>query len=319
MGNLIITERANITALADALRAKTGQTGQMTLNQMISSTNNFAGSEDLTSELSEQDELIAEIQTALEGKVAGGEPVLQNKTVTPTTSVQSIRADSGYDGLDTVTVNAMSTTTQATPSISVSSAGLITASSTQTAGYVTAGTKSATKQLTVQAAKTITPSTSSQTAVAKDRYTTGAVTVAAIPSSYIQPSGTLSITNNGTYDVKNYASASVNVASSGGGSTGTCSVTILFTGMFEGYGESQGASILYAKVINDDTVLTEITLSQDSTTITDVLANSFILITSFDIGMGTLSCSSGEVIPVQSTSAVFVFPTSTTTTTFTVS
>lgn len=66
---------------------------------------------------------------------------------------------------------------QATPSISVSSAGLITASATQTAGYVAAGTKSATKQLTVQAAKTITPTTSDQTAVAKNRYTTGAVTV----------------------------------------------------------------------------------------------------------------------------------------------
>lgn len=78
------------------------------------------------------------------------------------------------------------TVTQATPSISVSSAGLITASATQTAGYVEAGSKSATKQLTVQAAKTVTPSASSQTAVASGRYTTGAVTVAAIPSTYAQ-------------------------------------------------------------------------------------------------------------------------------------
>jgi hypothetical protein len=38
--------------------------------------------------------------------------------------------------------------------------------------------------LTTQAAKTVTPSTSSQTAVAKNVYTTGAVTVAAIPSKY---------------------------------------------------------------------------------------------------------------------------------------
>lgn len=70
---------------------------------------------------------------------------------------------------------------QATPEISVSSTGLITA---------TAGTKSTTKQLTTQAAKTVTPSTSSQTAVASGVYTTGAVTVAAIPSTYIQPSAT---------------------------------------------------------------------------------------------------------------------------------
>jgi hypothetical protein len=43
---------------------------------------------------------------------------------------------------------------------------------------------SATQQLSTQAAKTITPSTSSQTAVASGKYTTGAITVAPIPSNY---------------------------------------------------------------------------------------------------------------------------------------
>lgn len=66
---------------------------------------------------------------------------------------------------------------QATPTITVSSGGLITASAEQTAGTVPAGTKSATKQLTVQAAKTVTPTTSNQIAVASGRYTTGAITV----------------------------------------------------------------------------------------------------------------------------------------------
>ena len=67
---------------------------------------------------------------------------------------------------------------QATPSISVSSGGLITAKTEQEKGYVPGGTKSSTKQLPTQAAKTVTPGTSNQTAVASGRYTTGDVVVA---------------------------------------------------------------------------------------------------------------------------------------------
>lgn len=130
----------------------------------------------LTSNTTGLEEILASVNALPEA--GSGEPTLQEKTVSPTTAVQNVTPDTGYDGLSKVTVNAMPTATQATPSITVSSAGLITASATQTAGYVSAGTKSATKQLTIQAAKTITPTTSSQTAVAKDRYTTGAVTVA---------------------------------------------------------------------------------------------------------------------------------------------
>lgn len=96
------------------------------------------------------------------------------------------------------TVNALpdapASVEQATPTITVNSLGLITASATQSAGYVPAGTKSITKQLTTQAAKTVTPSTSSQTVVASGTYTTGAVTVAAIPSTYVKPTTTKSAT-----------------------------------------------------------------------------------------------------------------------------
>ena len=137
------------------------------------------------------------------------DPTFQEKTVTPSTSSQSVTPDNGYDGLSKVTVNAMPTATQATPSITINASGLITATATQTAGYVTAGSKSATKQLAFQAAKTITPTTASQVAVSSGYYTGGSVIVNAIPSSYIMPSGTLSITENGTFDVTNYACVDV--------------------------------------------------------------------------------------------------------------
>ena len=75
----------------------------------------------------------------------------------------------------------VATAQQATPSISVSSGGLITVSVTQGTGYVTGGTKSVTQQLATQGAATITPGTSAKTAVAAGRYTTGAVTVAGDP------------------------------------------------------------------------------------------------------------------------------------------
>lgn len=73
------------------------------------------------------------------------------------------------------------TVTQATPIISVSDSGKITATSTQTAGYVTGGTKTATQQLATKGATTITPGSSEQTVVSAGTYVTGDIKVAAIP------------------------------------------------------------------------------------------------------------------------------------------
>jgi hypothetical protein len=58
----------------------------------------------IDSELTTQDDLIAQIQTALENKTAVA-PVLQTKTITPSTSTQTVIPDSGYDGLSEVVVN----------------------------------------------------------------------------------------------------------------------------------------------------------------------------------------------------------------------
>lgn len=89
-------------------------------------------------------------------------------------SGNSVSFPSGYYA-DTHS-GSVATVTQATPSISVSSSGLITASATQSAGYVSSGTQSATKQLSTKSATTYTPSTSNQT-ISSGYYLTGTQTI----------------------------------------------------------------------------------------------------------------------------------------------
>jgi hypothetical protein len=168
-----------------------------------------------------------------------------------TASGATVTVPAGYYASNaTKTITSGSTKTPATtvtknPTISVNTSGLITASvsgtqnvtPTVSAGYVSSGTAgtitvsgSATKQLTTQAAKTITPSTSSQTAVAKNVYTTGAVTVAAIPSNY-EDVGTETSAYTTKLESLETAVAALETelqgkASGGSGGAKTCTVTI---------------------------------------------------------------------------------------------
>lgn len=96
------------------------------------------------------------------------------------------------------------------PTVSVSSNGLITASVSNPKGYQSSvTTKTVTQQLTTKAATTITPSSASQTAVDSGVYTTGKITVSAVPTE------TKTITANGTYSPssgKYFSSVEVAVA-----------------------------------------------------------------------------------------------------------
>jgi len=105
---------------------------------------------------------------------------LQSKEVSPSESQIEVTPDSGYDGLSSVTIDAIASdyvgsgiTRRGGSDLTVGSSGLITAAGS----YYPSNT---TKQLTTKAAATITPTTSAQIAVAANTYTIGAVTVAAI-------------------------------------------------------------------------------------------------------------------------------------------
>ena len=203
--------------------------------------------------INKPDTLIAENvkkDVTIAGVVGTLEPTLQKKTVTPSTSEQTITPDTDYDGLSQVTIEAIPTVTQATPSITVDSTGLITASTTQSEGYVTSGKKSATRQLTKQLGKTVTPGTSDVVAVESGKYTTGTVyvkgdsnltadniksgtSIFGVTGSYAGSSPKLqsksvTYTSNGTatvipdegYDGLSNVDVTVNVASGGGGGAG---------------------------------------------------------------------------------------------------
>ena len=145
-----------------------------------------------------------------------GQTEFTPSTVTQTAQTEGLIVDSD------ITVNAMpigsaktpTVNVEANPTITMDGNGLVTASYSKTesitpsvtAGYVSAGTSgnvtfrgSSTYQLPSQAATAITPTESAQTAVAAGKYTTGAITVNAIPSNYIGsavPSGSLSVSGS---------------------------------------------------------------------------------------------------------------------------
>lgn len=131
--------------------------------------------------------------------------VLQEKTVTPNESTQTVSADDGYDGLSMVVVNPISST------------------------YV--GSAVPTKGIT-----TITPSTSSQTVVSAGTYVTGDITVSAMPVGALKTPTidtstgivTAGVTTSGYIDTSKTATLQLNTKSAETFTPTTSDQTIAF-------------------------------------------------------------------------------------------
>lgn len=120
MTEKVLCDKSDLVAIADSLRNITGSTETFT---------------------------VGELKTAAVQVITSVTPTLQDKIAIPTIYKQVITPDGNYSGLSSVIIEAIPIIAQATPEITVSSTGLITASVTQPEGYVESETKAATLQL----------------------------------------------------------------------------------------------------------------------------------------------------------------------------
>ncbi len=231
MSKVSIT-RSLLDDLAVSISNKSGEAVPMTLAEMKDAVDGISGGSTTIDPLSVTANGTYTAQSGhayspVTVSVPTPTPSLQSKTksYTPTETAQteSVTADSGYDGLNTVSISvgAIDSTYVGSGITRRSSADLTASGATVTvpSGYYSAqaskavasgteGTPTASKGTVSNHSISVTPKvTNSAGYIAGSTKTGTAVTVSA--SELV--SGTLSLTDNGTEDCTNYASVNVNI------------------------------------------------------------------------------------------------------------
>lgn len=162
MGQLLIDEQ-KIINIAEAVREKTGTTDTLTLDEMAPAIKSIKVAAD------EEENTSTTVDTA--DATATADQLLKDRTA--------------YVNGEKIT-GTLSNIELVAPILTFNqSTGVVTATSTQTdQGFLVPTTKTNTLTIPTVAGKTVTPSTSSQIAVAGGQFLAGDITIAAIPSSY---------------------------------------------------------------------------------------------------------------------------------------
>lgn len=167
------TQETNLKAIADAIRAKEGTEAPIPAADFparIAAIQTGTDTSDATAAAG--DLLAGKTAYGASGKLTGIIPSKGESDLSVSGPTVTVPAGH-YPAQASKSVAAAE---QATPAISVSSGGLITATAQQTEGYVPAGSKSATKQLAVQGAQIIMPGVAEKT-IQPGRYLTGVQTI----------------------------------------------------------------------------------------------------------------------------------------------
>lgn len=191
-----------LKAIADSIRKKTGKTETLFPGDMSEEIESIetgitpTGIKEITENGIHDVTEYAEVDVEVMGKM----PVLQDKSVTPNDDTQEVTADEGYNGLNKVTVAAVQ-----------SEEAFIVPSTVRQ--VLSRGNGKYIKEVIVAGIQTEerTVTENGDVIPAEGKYLSRVYVNVPAPDGYIKPSGTMIITENGTFDISEYEKATVDV------------------------------------------------------------------------------------------------------------